>query len=48
MRTSLFAAALGCALMAMAAGPENKTCPVSGKAVDKSVTSTIKRNVGFC
>ena len=54
MTKTFFAAAIGCALLAVAstpvppAGPGNTKCPISGKAVDPDVTTTIKRNIGFC
>ena len=56
MVKSIFAAAVGCALLAMAftpappatPAPENSECPVSGKAVNPKVTTIIKKNVGFC
>ena len=53
----LFAAAIGCALLTMAATsnpadppvvPGNSECPVSGKAVNPKVSTIIKKNVGFC
>ena len=54
MKKSLFAAAIGCALLAVAGTPvpqdkpDNTTCPISGKAVDPKCTTTIKKNIGLC
>jgi YHS domain-containing protein len=41
-------ASLLCAFTAQAEDAANAKCPVSGKDVDKTVTSTASATVGFC